>query len=346
MADSLIWSEKYSPRKLSDLTFSHKNKQILLELSKNSTFPHLIFYGPPGAGKKTRMSCFLAAFYGDGVYKSSVQQKEVKVKSSNIQYIVTSSNYHLEFNPADLGNNDRNIVSTVIKETASSVQLDPNMQKSFKTIVIHEADKLSKDAQSALRRMMEKYSSNMRLILIVNDISNILDPIRSRCFAMRVPIPSKEEIKQVMYDIASKENMGKIEPRFIEEVIDKNRRNVRGCISALQILFLGEGSEKKFEQPYDESIRKIVGIIMKKKGADGLGEVRKMVYSLLLIGYSASLINNQLCAELIKDNNITEQQKGEVIHWTNFYNIRVNNGSKSIMHIEALVAKMMLILIK
>ena len=86
--------------------------------------------------------------------------KELKVKSRNISYMVTSSNYYLEFCPSDLGNNDKFIISHVVKKTSSFAQLDIETQKNFKSMVLLEADEITKDAQSALLRTKEKYSEN------------------------------------------------------------------------------------------------------------------------------------------------------------------------------------------
>ena len=201
MEENTLWMDKYKPRKLEELTFHPNQTKLLTSLSENSEFPHLIFYGPDGAGKKTRVHCFLSKVYGEGIYKMNTINKELKLKSKNISYMVTSSNYHLEFCPSDVGNNDKFIISHVIKETSSFTQLDTESQKNFKVIVLLEADKMTKEAQSALRRTMEKYSENCRIIMIVNDLSSIIDPIRSRCFALRIPGPSKDEIKNVLKNI-------------------------------------------------------------------------------------------------------------------------------------------------
>ena len=74
--------------------------------------------------------------------------------------MVTSSNYYLEFCPSDLGNNDKFIISHVVKKTSSFTQLDTETQKIFKVIVILEANKITKEAQNALLRTKEKYSEN------------------------------------------------------------------------------------------------------------------------------------------------------------------------------------------
>lgn len=61
-------------------------------------------------------------------------------------------------------------------------------------VVINEADSLSRDAQAALRRTMEKYMSNMRIILCANSTSRLIAPIKSRCLLMRVAAPSEDEV--------------------------------------------------------------------------------------------------------------------------------------------------------
>lgn len=61
-------------------------------------------------------------------------------------------------------------------------------------MIINEADSLSRDAQAALRRTMEKYMSNMRIILCANSTSRLIAPIKSRCLLMRVAAPNPEEV--------------------------------------------------------------------------------------------------------------------------------------------------------
>lgn len=63
-----------------------------------------------------------------------------------------------------------------------------------KVVIINEADALTRDAQAALRRTMEKYMTNMRLIMCANNTSKIIAPIRSRCLLVRVAAPTDEEV--------------------------------------------------------------------------------------------------------------------------------------------------------
>ena len=75
----------------------------------------------------------------------------------------------------------------------------------FLVVVINEADSLSRDAQAALRRTMEKYMTNMRIILCANSTSKLIAPIKSRCLLMRVAAPSEAEIQECLEHVARKE---------------------------------------------------------------------------------------------------------------------------------------------
>ena len=65
----------------------------------------------------------------------------------------------------------------------------------LKVVLLNEADHLSKDAQHALRRTMEKYSANLRLILCCDNTSKIISPIQSRCLLLRIAAPEEKDVK-------------------------------------------------------------------------------------------------------------------------------------------------------
>lgn len=94
-SEEKLWFDKYVPTDKNGLTFHKETTQILLELSQKEDFPHLIFYGPEGAGKKTRIRIFLNEVYGPGVFKISNETKIIKYNSVNIEFSVLSSNYHI-----------------------------------------------------------------------------------------------------------------------------------------------------------------------------------------------------------------------------------------------------------
>lgn len=109
----------------------------------------------------------------------------------------------MEINPSDVGVYDRVVVQDIVKELAQTQQIDKS-KRNFKgigganynvlVVVILDADKLSRDGQHGLRRTMEKYSSNLRIILCCTTSSRIIDPIKSRCFVVRVPAPTDIQV--------------------------------------------------------------------------------------------------------------------------------------------------------
>ena len=86
----------------------------------------------------------------------------------NIDVTTVGSNYHIEVNPGDAGMYDRYVVQELIKEMAAYSPLTAAEGKSFKVVLLSEVDRLTKEAQAALRRTMEKYSGSCRLILVRN----------------------------------------------------------------------------------------------------------------------------------------------------------------------------------
>lgn len=126
------------------------------------------------------------------------------------------------------------IIQNVIKETASVQNVDFRQGKKFKVIVIHEADNLTKDAQAALRRTMEKYMANCRIIMTCTCLSKIIMPIRSRCLSLRIPSPTNDDIRKLLKDIRAKENLT-FNDRLLDAIVENSNRNVRKAINTLQL---------------------------------------------------------------------------------------------------------------
>lgn len=174
--------------------------------AQSGDFPHLLVYGPSGAGKKTRIVATLKELYGPGVEKIKIDARVFQTSSNRkLEFNIVASVYHLEITPSDVGNYDRVVVQDLLKEVAQTQQVDQSARQKFKVVVINEADHLSRDAQAALRRTMEKYSPNLRLILLANSTANIIAPIRSRTLLVRVPAPTHEQICNVLAQSAEKQ---------------------------------------------------------------------------------------------------------------------------------------------
>ena len=196
-----LWVDKYRPNTLAKLSLHDDVTAKLTALAKSEEFPHLMVYGPSGAGKKTRVMALLKELFGSGVEKVKLEHRSFKPNpNKTIEITTVGSNYHIECNPSDVGNNDRFVIQEVIKEIASSSSLHSAVNaadgksKSFKVVLLTEVDRLSKQAQAGLRRTMEKYSSQCRIILLCNSPSKVIDPLRSRCLGIRIPAPTEQEL--------------------------------------------------------------------------------------------------------------------------------------------------------
>ncbi|CAH8602902.1 unnamed protein product [Schistosoma rodhaini] len=201
-----LWVDKYTPASLGKLDYHKKQAKNLKKLVDSSNFPHLLVYGPSGAGKRTRIMCILRELYGSGVDRLRMEHHTFTTPSNKkVNLSTVSSNFHLEVNPSDVGIYDRIVIQELIKSMASTAQLDSGQQKDFKVVVLHEADHLTRDAQHALRRTMEKYISTCRLILSAESTSKIISATRSRCLPIRVSAPSIDEIVEILRNTARRE---------------------------------------------------------------------------------------------------------------------------------------------
>ncbi len=238
--------DKHRPRSLDQLTY-HKDLSARLRSlvfppisplniylhssqAQSGDFPHLLVYGPSGAGKKTRIVATLKELYGPGVEKIKIDCRVFQTTSNRkLEFNIVASVYHLEITPSDVGSYDRVVVQDLLKEVAQTQQVDQSAKQRFKVVVINEADHLTRDAQAALRRTMEKYSPNLRLILLANSTANIIAPIRSRTLLVRVAAPTEGEICEVLERSGKKEGWP-VAKELNARIARESRRNLRRAL--------------------------------------------------------------------------------------------------------------------
>lgn len=124
-SEQRLWVEKYRPTLMDDAKTIHKETfEMLSKLAQSDDFPHLLFYGPSGSGKRTMTKCLLHELYKtNAVHKIKSEHKEFKVSSTSstsVDCVVFSSNFHIEVTPSEADNYDRVIVQKLIKEVAGS----------------------------------------------------------------------------------------------------------------------------------------------------------------------------------------------------------------------------------
>ncbi|KAK4318841.1 hypothetical protein Pmani_010163 [Petrolisthes manimaculis] len=172
---NLPWVEKYRPETLQDL-ISHEDIISTIErFIEEDHLPHLLFYGPPGTGKTSTILACARKLYTPKEFNSMV----------------------LELNASD----DRGI--SVVREQILSFASTRTIFKSgFKLVILDEADAMTNDAQNALRRVVEKFTENVRFCLICNYLGKIIPAIQSRCTRFRFgPLSSEQILPRLNYVI-------------------------------------------------------------------------------------------------------------------------------------------------
>jgi replication factor C subunit 3/5 len=358
----MLWVDKHRPSRFEDLTYHDDTTSRLRSLASNpASMPHLLLYGPSGAGKKTRVNCLLRALYGPGAEKLRLEKRTFTTPTKRVVEVnMVASNYHLELSPGDAGLNDRFVVQDVIKEIASHKNLaggglsgedDSNRKQQrssppdFKTLVLVEIDRLSRQAQAALRRTMEKYTSTCRLILVCNSPSKVLEPVRSRCLMVRVAAPSVDDIVHVLQTAAAKEGLT-VPDSLAVSIARESSRNVRRALLMLEASAVQHRSSSALpadavvhKTDWELYIRTLAEDVTREQSPQRLQAAREKLYELLVSCIPATVILKTLVVELTR--NLDDSLKTQVYYWAAFYEHRIACGSKEIFHLEAFLAKYM-----
>lgn len=202
------WSEKYRPKSLDDIVQQHEVVSLLKNTIQTNDLPHLIFYGPPGTGKT---STALALCHT--LFKGSDIKKKV-----------------LELNASDERGIDS--IRKHVKEFASIAVPEGGLP--FKVIILDEADSMTKDAQGALRRIIEVHSNTTRFIIICNYVSKIIDPIMSRCAKFRFKSLDKQNVIDRMKFVMSSENIKVDNDDVFETLYNVSNGDLRKALTYAQ----------------------------------------------------------------------------------------------------------------
>uniref|UniRef100_A0A158PKA5 AAA domain-containing protein n=1 Tax=Angiostrongylus costaricensis TaxID=334426 RepID=A0A158PKA5_ANGCS len=315
----------------------------LSELVKTNDFPHLLFYGPSGAGKRTRIHCILRELYGVGAERLRLDKKLLVTPSNRkIEIDTVSSNYHIEMNPAEVGIYDRFVVQEVIKQMAETAQIASSTQKNFKVVVLMEADYLTRDAQHGLRRTMEKYSMSCRLILCCESLSRIIDPLKSRCMAVRVAAPSDDEVREVCLTVADKVRLT-VPDSVMAQIITKARGNLRRALLSMEAVKRKgqpiKDNEQVPEPEWEIYLRETADLMLKKQNNEAVLAVRERLYELISRCIQPNVIFSYLLRELLK--RCPQSAQLETVQVAALYEHRLRRGQKPIIHLEAFVVAFM-----
>lgn len=346
ICEMALWVDKYRPKELigKDGLDYHLEQAKHLKFLSADCMPHLLFCGPSGAGKKTRIKCLLRELYGAGADKTQLIMKAFTTPSNRKLEIQTvSSNYHVEMTPSDVGIYDRVVVQDLVKEMAQTSQIETSSQKSFKVVVLCEADSLTRDAQHGLRRTMEKYANNCKIVLCCESLSRIIEPLQSRCIIINVPAPTDQEMTTVLKNIIRKESL-QMPESILQKVTAKSEGNLRRAILMIETIKMENENGIPPNAPipipeWELYIQETARLILQKQNNEMVAKARERLYEVIARLIPPNVVFKKLLEFLLP--NCPPPTVRAIVSEAAKFEHRLLNGQKAIFHLEGFILAFM-----
>ena len=202
---SELWAEKYRPERLGDIIGQDSFRLDAEGWIEHKDMPHLLLFGPAGVGKTAAAMVLGKELLGEYM--------------DNFLEINASDDRKLE------------VVRTQIREFAQTMKIG---DVPFKIIHLDEMDGMTTDAQNALKRVMERYSNNVRFIITCNDRNKIIHPIQSRCANYFFQRLTDQRIFDLVMRCLKNEQIPNIEEKVLFHFISAYNGDVRRVLTELQ----------------------------------------------------------------------------------------------------------------
>lgn len=309
-----MWTEKYRPQKLGEVVDQKEIIKGISNLIKTPDLPHMLFSGPAGVGKTTAALCIARELLGDEWRKNT-----------------------LSLNASD----ERGIkmVRERVKEFAASIKLatDADFGKP-KIIILDEADEMTSEAQTALRRIIEDSASTTRFIIICNYLSQIIEPIQSRCVVFRFTRLPKEEAMEHLKIICEKEKV-RFDEKAIALIFDASGGDLRHSINIMQASAgMGSVSTSNVNTAVGLSGRSRVGEVLRLAISGKFNEARAKLLELTQVYGMSETDFMKYASQEMYDMKIEKTE--ELAELMAEYDYRLASGAHPEIQLAALLAQM------
>jgi replication factor C small subunit len=310
-----IWVEKYRPRTLKDVVGQEEVVDRLKAYVATGNVPHLMFAGPPGTGKTTCAIAMARDLYGD-----DWQGRFLELNASDERGI--------------------GVVRGKIKDFARVATTD---RMGFKIVFLDEADALTHDAQSALRRTMEKYTQTTRFVLSCNYSSKVIDPIQSRCAVFRFRPLTTDQVKGFIRRIAKEEKLT-VTPGGVDALVFVAKGDLRKTVNTLQVAAAlgGKVDEDAIYRTTSTARPDAVKALIETALDGDFIAARNQLDTLLIdYGLSGEDVLRQVHRSIF-DLTIDDAMKVALVDKTGEIEFRLVEGANERIQIEALLAHFVL----
>jgi DNA polymerase III delta prime subunit len=229
------WVEKYRPTNFDDIVLDNMNKKIFTNILNNRYFPNLLFYGPPGTGKTTTIINLINEF----------QTKYYKIDKSLIIHLNASDERGIDI--------VRNQISTFVKSNNL-------FEVGIKFVILDEVDSMTKNAQYALKYLLQTCGNNVKFCLICNYISKVDDSLQNEFICIRFNQLPRDNIYNFIYNISLKEKiiLDKITIDAIQDIYKSDIRSIINFIQLNQHLDLNDWKNGVLNNEIFEEIHKYI----------------------------------------------------------------------------------------
>jgi len=306
-----------------------------------ANFQHLVVYGKPGCGKEFLVNKLLEKIYN----KENTQLNDIEYTingygNSKTKVMIKQSKFHIIIEPNSNGF-DKYLIQEIIQNYAKSDILNIfKYKRLFKIVVINKIDNLSNTAQASLRRTMEKYSDKCKFIFICDQLSKMIEPLRSRCIEIRVPLPNNIQIINTLLHISKIENIN-LSSNDLSEILFNCNQKIYNAIWLLEF----KKYNYKFDNTKDEILNNIVAMLINKKNFNSkkilnvIKKCRELFYKLSITNISTQEIINDIMLKIL-DNFSDIKIKSNIIEITSIFELRKSLGTRHIECFEAYIIRL------